>query len=143
MLRRSAEKILAVDVAECALDEKLLKSDKIEFLRANARELPLDNNSFDFVCSDVSFISLTYILGEIYRVLKNGGESIVLVKPQFELEKSALDKNGIVKNEKLRKRALDSVSGCAVSLGFEIAGEGTAPIRYQNKNIEYLLYLNK
>ena len=67
----------------------------------------------------------------------------MLVKPQFELDKSALDKNGIVKNDKLRKRALDSVSGCAVSLGFEIAGVGTAPIRYQNKNIEYLLYLKK
>ncbi|MBO4381089.1 MAG: methyltransferase domain-containing protein, partial [Clostridia bacterium] len=110
LLRHDAGKILAIDVAECALDEKLLKSGKVEFLRANARELPLENNTFDFVCSDVSFISLTYILAEIYRVLKKDGECVVLVKPQFELEKSALDKNGIVKNEKLRKRALDNVS---------------------------------
>ncbi|MBO4381094.1 MAG: TlyA family RNA methyltransferase [Clostridia bacterium] len=143
LLRHGAEKILAVDVAECALDEKLLKSGRIEFLRANARELPLENNTFDFVCSDVSFISLTYILAEIYRVLKKDGECVVLVKPQFELEKSALDKNGIVKNEKLRKRALDNVSAYASGVGFEIAGVGTAPIRYQNKNVEYLLYLKK
>lgn len=143
LLRRGAGKILAVDVAECALDEKLLKSDKLEFLRANARQLPIENDTFDFVCSDVSFISLTYILAEIYRVLKVGGEAVLLVKPQFELEKSALDKNGIVKNDKLRNKALNSVMDFAKAVGFEVLGQGTAPIRYQNKNVEYLLHLKK
>lgn len=143
LLRRGAGHILAVDVAECALDEALLKSGKIEFLRTNARELPLNDETFDFVCSDVSFISLTHILSEIYRVLKTGGESVVLVKPQFELNKSALDKNGIVKNEKLRLKAQNSVTEYAVKVGFKIVGTGTSPIRYQNKNVEYLLNLKK
>ncbi|MBR4800053.1 MAG: TlyA family RNA methyltransferase [Clostridia bacterium] len=143
LLRRGADKILAVDVAECALDDSVLKSGKVEFLRANARELPLDNNLFDFVCSDVSFISLTYILGEIFRVLKPDGDSVVLIKPQFELDKSALDKNGIVKTEKLRERAKNTVTEFATNLGFKVLGVETAPIRYQNKNVEYLLYLKK
>lgn len=143
LLRHGAGKILAIDVAECALDEALLKSGKIEFLRANARELPIDNESFDFACSDVSFISLKYILAEIYRILKIGGEAVVLVKPQFELTKSALDKNGIVKNEKLRKSALDGVKEFAVAVGFKIVGVETSPVRYQNKNVEYLLYIKK
>ena len=143
LLRRGAQHILAVDVAECALDESLLKSGRIEFLRANARELPIPDDTLDFVCSDVSFISLTYILAEIYRVLKAGGDGVVLVKPQFELDKSALDKNGIVKNEKLRLKALDSVTEFAKRVGFSVVKTGTSPIRYQNKNVEYLLHLKK
>lgn len=143
LLRRGANKIVALDVAECALPSELLNSGKIEFLRANARKMPLANDTFDMVVSDVSFISLTYILAEIFRVLKVNGEAIVLVKPQFELDKSALDKNGIVKTEKLRLKALEQVSEFAKSVGFVIAGTGTAPIRYQNKNVEYLLYLKK
>ena len=143
LLRHGAERILAVDVAECALEQTILNSNKVEFLRANARELPIKANAFDFCSGDVSFISLKYILNEVFRVLKSTGEAVLLVKPQFELDKSALDKNGIVKNEKLRKRALDEVVAFAKSVGFEIVETGTAPIRFQNKNIEYLLRLKK
>ena len=143
LLRHGAGRIIAVDVAECALQETLLDSGKIEFLRANARELPLEDETFDFACGDLSFISLVYVLGEIFRVLKRGGEAVVLVKPQFELEKSALDKNGIVKTEKLRLRALDKIKAYAKTVGFELIGEAVSPIRYQTKNIEYLLNLKK
>ena len=118
LLRHGAKSIVALDVADCALPQSLLDSGKIEFLRAN-------------------------ILAEIFRVLKKGGEAVVLVKPQFELDKSALDKNGIVKTEKLRQKALLQVTEFAKNVGFEIKGTGVAPIRYQNKNIEYLLYLKK
>ena len=143
LLRHGADKVLAVDVADCALHQNLLDSGRVTFIKANARELPTDFPKVDFVCSDVSFISLSLILPEIYRILTNNGEAAVLVKPQFELDKSALNKNGIVKTEKLRLRALDSVKSYAISIGFEIVNTATAPIRYQNKNIEYLLHLKK
>ena len=143
LLRRGAGFVYAVDVAECALQSTLLESGKIEFVRANARELPKDFPQVDFVCSDVSFISLKLVLPEIFRILKSGGEAVVLVKPQFELDKSALGKSGIVTNEKLRLRALDGVKAFAMSLGFRILNLSTSPIRYQNKNIEYLLHLTK
>lgn len=141
--RHCAKSVLAVDVAECALDDKLLKSEKVKFLRANARALPNDIGYFDFVCSDLSFISLTYVLGQIFRVLKFGGEAVVLVKPQFELTRAALDKQGVVKSDSLRAEALGRVKVCAAEIGFEIVGEAMSPIRYENKNIEYLLYLKK
>ena len=67
----------------------------------------------------------------MFDLLKNGGEAVVLVKPQFELDKSALTKSGIVTDEKLRKRAVESVKSYAISVG------------YENKNVEYLLYLKK
>lgn len=142
LLRRGADRVLAIDVGECALEKRLLDSGKVEFLRANARELP-PLEQVDFLCSDLSFISLKYVLGSMFSLLKNGGEAVVLVKPQFELDKSALNKNGIVKSEKLRKNALENVKNYVLGCGFVIKGETTSPIRYENKNVEYLLYLQK
>lgn len=143
LLRHGAKHVLAVDVADCALDSKLLESGKVDFLKANARELPKILEKVDFLCSDVSFISLKYVLQSMFDLLKNGGEAVVLVKPQFELDKSALTKSGIVTDEKLRKRAVESVKSYAISVGFEILDLSTSPIRYENKNVEYLLYLKK
>lgn len=143
LLRHGAKHVLAVDVADCALDAKLLESGKVDFFKANARELPKNLEKVDFLCSDVSFISLKYVLQSMFDLLKNGGEAVVLVKPQFELDKSALTKSGIVTDEKLRKRAVESVKSYAISVGFEILDLSTSPIRYENKNVEYLLYLKK
>ena len=143
LLRHGAKHVLAVDVADCALDAKLLESGKVDFLKANARELPKNLEKVDFLCSDVSFISLKYVLQSMFALLKNGGEAVVLVKPQFELDKSALTKSGIVTDEKLRKRAVESVKSYAISVGFEILDLSISPIRYENKNVEYLLYLKK
>lgn len=143
LLRHGAKHVLAVDVADCALDAKLLESGKVDFLKANARELPKNLEKVDFLCSDVSFISLKYVLQSMFDLLKNGGEAVVLVKPQFELDKSVLTKSGIVTDEKLRKRAVESVKSYAISVGFEILDLSISPIRYENKNVEYLLYLKK
>lgn len=143
LLRHGAKHVLAVDVADCALDSKLLESGKVDFLKANARELPKNLEKVDFLCSDVSFISLKYVLQSMFDLLKNGGEAVVLVKPQFELDKSALTKSGIVTDEKLRKRAVESVKSYAISVGCEILDLSISPIRYENKNVEYLLYLKK
>lgn len=143
LLRHGAKHVLAVDVADCALDSKLLESGKVDFLKANARELPKILEKVDFLCSDVSFISLKYVLQSMFDLLKNGGEAVVLVKPQFELDKSSLTKSGIVTDEKLRKRAVESVKSYTISVGFEILDLSISPIRYENKNVEYLLYLKK
>lgn len=142
LLRRGAKSVLAIDVAECALDNKLLSSGKVTFLRANARELP-PLEQVDFICSDLSFISLKYTLPSMYSLLKEGGDAVVLIKPQFELDKNALNKNGIVQIEKLRQRAVDAVKGYAIENSFSIINLTESPIRYENKNIEYLLHLKK
>jgi len=143
LLRHGARGVVAIDVAECALPDEILKSGKVIFVRANARELPTDLEKVEFVCSDVSFISLKLLLGEIYKLLKEGGEAVTLVKPQFELDKNALNKSGIVASEKLRLRALKEVRLYAESIGFDVLAEALSPIRFQNKNIEYLLHLKK
>ena len=142
MLRQNVNSVLAVDVAECDLPERILNDNRVTFIQQNARDLVVDSLK-DFVCSDVSFISLRLILPSIYKWLKAGGEAVVLIKPQFELEKSALSKKGIVLNEKDRQRAINLVKGYAVSSSFDVLGLTTSPIFYENKNVEYLLHLKK
>lgn len=143
LLRHGAKSVLAIDVAECALEQFLLDSGKVTFLRANARELPNDLGKFDFVCGDLSFISQKYILPSVHSILCDGGEAVMLIKPQFELDKSALNKSGIVTDEKLRNRAIELVKGYAQSSGFQIIDLAISPVRYESKNVEYLLRLKK
>lgn len=143
LLRHGAKSVLAIDVAECALPSDLLDSGQVTFLRANARELPNDISPVDYVCSDVSFISLSYIMNSVYRILKNGGEAVLLIKPQFELKKSLLNKNGIVTNEKDRLLAIENVKSYALKTGFVIKGLAPSPVRFEHKNREYLLYIGK
>lgn len=143
LLRHGAKNVLAIDVADCALEGFLLDSGKVTFLKANARELPDNLGEYDFVCGDLSFISQKHILPSVYKLLRGGAEAVMLKKPQFELDKSALNKNGIVSDEKLRKHAIELVKSYALESGFEILALATSPIRYENKNVEYLLHLKK
>ncbi len=142
LLRNNVESVLAVDVAECDLPDRILQDKRVAFIQQNARDLRAENK-LDFVCSDVSFISLRLILPTIYNLLKENGEAVVLVKPQFELDKSSLSKKGIVLSEKDRKRAINLVKTYAIDCGFSVLAETTSPIFYENKNIEYLLHLKK
>jgi 23S rRNA (cytidine1920-2'-O)/16S rRNA (cytidine1409-2'-O)-methyltransferase len=144
MLRAGAKSVLAVDVGECALPENLKSNPRVTFLRENARYAErFPQSRFDFVCADVSFISVALILETVKRILKESGRAVILVKPQFELNKSALNKRGIVKSERDRTSALEKIKSAANSLGFEILGETKSPEMFENKNVEYLLYLKK
>ncbi len=143
LLRNGANSVLAVDVGECALPNEILDCGKVTFLKANARNLPDSLPIVDFVCCDVSFISLKLILPSIYNLLAYGGESVTLVKPQFELRKSMLSKKGIVLGENDRISALNAVIETAEQLGFTVNGKIQSPARYADKNIEFLLYLKK
>ena len=127
----------------CEIDEnnkRILDSGKVEFLRANARDLPPIPEK-DFVCADVSFISVTLILDSVRRILRENGKAVLLVKPQFELGRAALDKRGIVKNERLSRSALDLVSAAAVRSGFAVTGSTEIPRLFEDKNVEYLLLM--
>ena len=97
----------------------------------------------DFIGTDVSFISLKLILPHIHRLLKNGGTVAVLIKPQFEAGKSALNKNGIVRDERVRIKIRDELVSFAEGCGFEVAGTTPSPITGGDGNVEYLMYLKK
>lgn len=145
LLQHGASRVYAIDVGDCAFDDDL-KSDCRVIVkdRTNARNLTWQDlgEKCDFCCVDVSFISLKYILPTVFDLLKEGGEAICLVKPQFEVGKNNLSKKGIVIDPKIRQKVLTEVCDFAVSLGFTLKSTTTAPIK-DKKNIEFLIYIAK
>ena len=143
LLRNNAKLVYAYDVGECALEKSLLDSGKVIFIKQNLRELPDDVTPVDFVCCDVSFISLQLIIHSIFKVLKARGEGVALIKPQFEAGKKYLNKSGIVKDKKIHEKIKEDVCACLEATGLKVKGITTSPIFYENKNIEYLVYFQK
>ena len=92
---------------------------------------------------DVSFISATYIIPQIYECICEGGEFICLIKPQFEVGKDGLGKGGVVKDSKVREQAFRRVLDFAGQQGFSLRGTIESPIRGGDGNIEYLAYFVK
>lgn len=144
-LKMGAKKVFALDVGESLLDEKIVTDERVVVIEnTNARYMDVKTFSgeVDVVVTDVSFISLTYILQAIYGILKEGGEAVVLVKPQFECGAKFLSKNGIVLDKKVRKNVCEKIIAFAQNVGFGAIGFDYAPIR-EGKNVEFLLHLKK
>lgn len=142
LLRRGASKVYALDVGSSQLDISIKNNPKvISIENTNARYINEDiiKEKVDFICVDVSFISLSLIIPAMKKVLKKNAESVVLIKPQFELEKSALSKKGIVKNEEFRQKALIRVRNSLKENGFKETAFMESPIKGFNGNIEYLM----
>lgn len=146
MLKHGAKLVYAVDVGHGQLAEELRNhAQVINLENTDIRNLnPADLEAIPDFCSiDVSFISLKYILPSAFRLLAEQAECIALVKPQFEAGKKALNKQGVVKSEKIRKQVLSEMQTFAVQVGFQVLDSCESPIQGGTGNIEYLLYLRK
>jgi 23S rRNA (cytidine1920-2'-O)/16S rRNA (cytidine1409-2'-O)-methyltransferase len=97
----------------------------------------------DGIVMDVSFISQTLLHPALAGILKEGGFMIALIKHQFELTKSALNKQGMVKQERDRKAAVDRVLASAAACGFEAVSVIPSPIEGGDGNREFLAYFIK
>ena len=145
-LEAGASFVYAVDVGKEQLHQSLRNNPNIcSMEQTDARDLSVASfkRAIDFVCVDVSFISVRNILPSIVSLLYDNKEVVILVKPQFELERKYLNKKGIVKEEKLRIKALKSIKECARELGFKILDHKECKLPGRDGNIEYLLYLKK
>lgn len=147
MLQNGAIKVFAVDVGHDQLDSSLRSDSRVINLeKTNIREV--DNSIFmndiiQFISIDVSFISLKLVLPKAYELLSNGGNLVALIKPQFEAGKNNLNKNGIVKSEKVRNNVIIDIQAFSQSLGFTILGVCQSEITGSKGNIEYLMYVQK
>ena len=144
MLQNGAEYVYAVDVGHDQLDEKLKNDSRVSNMeRNNIRNLTADNfpKNPSFISTDVSFVSLTQILPKIKELLSNDGQAIVLIKPQFEAGKSAVGKNGIVKDKKVHIKVLENIISFCFSLELEAVNLIHSPISGGDGNIEYLVHL--
>lgn len=146
LLQRGASRVIAVD-SGCGQMIQRLREDSCVTVIENFNARYMSPDSFDaiaeIVVMDVSFISAKLIFPAVYSVMSNGGSFVCLIKPQFEVGRSGLSKKGIVKNDLLRKKAVEDVIQSAVALGFTCQGLMESPILGGDGNIEYLCYFKK
>ena len=146
LLKSGAERVAAVDSGSGQLVESLRSDERVTVIENyNARymrpsDLPFQPN---LAVMDVSFISATHIIGAVYDCLSDGGDYILLVKPQFEVGRSGVGKGGIVKDDGLRRTALDRVIKFAESCGFKALNKTVSPIVGGDGNVEYLVHFRK
>lgn len=146
MLQNGAERVYAVDVGRDQLAEKLRGDPRvISREQTDIRDFSLEEypEGADFIGADASFISLKMILPEIKRLLKSGGRAVALIKPQFEAGRKALNKRGIVTDEKIRRKVVEELTEFARGCGFAVDGVVKSPITGGDGNEEYLMYLKK
>ena len=146
MLQHGAVKVYAIDVGYGQLDWKLRSNDRVAVLeRTNARfmEPAWFPEGLDFASIDVSFISLDKILPPLFACLKEKGEVVALIKPQFEAGKNKVGKHGVVSEQSTHVEVIDRVLDVARTAGFCVRGLSYSPIRGPKGNIEFLLFLEK
>ena len=143
LLQRGAARVCAVDVGVGQLDEKLRKDPRVTSMeRCNARNLTpgMIGGPVDLIVMDVSFISATYILPRFRDLLKDGGEAICLIKPQFEVGRERIGKGGIVKDPAARTFAVERVADAGRAAGLFPVGLIVSPIAGGDGNIEFLIH---
>ena len=97
----------------------------------------------DFASVDVSFISLTKVLGPARELLNDNGEMVCLIKPQFEAGREKVGKKGVVRDKAVHEEVIHKVIDHAVEIGFHILNLEYSPIKGPEGNIEYLVYIRK
>jgi 23S rRNA (cytidine1920-2'-O)/16S rRNA (cytidine1409-2'-O)-methyltransferase len=96
----------------------------------------------DLIVADVSFISLTLVLPPAFRVLRTGGDAVILIKPQFELSRDEVGRGGIVRDRALHEKACQKIEGFAKNQpGWKWRGLMESPIQGTDGNREFLAWL--
>lgn len=141
LLQNGAKKVFAVDVGTNQIDWKLRNDARVEVREnTNARYLKRENFSqrFDLIVMDVSFISATKILPAFKELLDEKGKVIVLIKPQFEVERAAVAKGGIVTDTTKHSEVVEKVNNFAANIGFRVKNLIESPILGAEGNKEFL-----
>ena len=144
MLQNGAVKVYSVDVGHGQLawklrnDERVVCMEKTNIRYVTPKDIP---DRIQFASIDVSFISLTKVLGPVKELLTEDGQIVCLIKPQFEAGREKVGKKGVVREKSTHLEVIESVIAFAKSIGFGILNLEFSPIKGPEGNIEYLLYL--
>lgn len=145
LLQRGALRVHAFDVGTNQLAWKLRQDPRVlSREKFNCRDLSLADTGepAGIVVIDVSFISLTLILGPAFSVLEKGGDLVCLIKPQFELERDDIGKGGIVRDSALHRRAVSKIQEFVTArLNKAWCGVTDSPITGTDGNREFLAWL--
>ncbi|MBN4079706.1 TlyA family RNA methyltransferase [bacterium AH-315-C08] len=143
LLQKGAAKVYAVDVGYGQLDWKLRKDERVICLdRTNARNLKREDLGDDpqLVVVDVSFISLRLIFPALFAILKEQGDLVALVKPQFEVGKDEIENKGIIKDPIKRTNVLLRLYKFISEKSWVLRHLTESPIQGQKGNREYLIH---
>ena len=141
LLQRGAQRVYSVDVNTAQLDWRLQGEERVVAVKKNARYLRPNDipEAVDLVTVDVSFISVSKILPAITSVAQRGAIFLILIKPQFELEKRFVEKGGVVTDPALHERAIACVRTAAQLAGLEILGVKPSRLAGAEGNQEFFL----
>lgn len=146
MLQNGAVKVYSVDVGHGQLawslrnDERVVCMEKTNFRYLTREDIQDD---LDFASVDVSFISLSKILLPARKLLKDGGQMVCLIKPQFEAGKDKVGKKGVVREKSVHQEVIEKIYNLTEILGFQVLGLEYSPIKGPEGNIEYLIHIEK
>ncbi len=146
MLQNGAVKVFSVDVGYGQLAWSLRQDGRVVCMeKTNIRYVTPEDigEGIDFVSIDVSFISLTKVLGPVHGLMKEMAEMVCLIKPQFEAGREKVGKKGVVREPQTHLEVIEKVLEFARGLGFSALNLEFSPIKGPEGNIEYLLHLKK
>ena len=146
MLQNGAVKVYSIDVGHGQLAWKLRNDERVICMeKTNFRYVTKDmiGDTIDFASADVSFISLDKILPAAYPLLRDKGNMVCLIKPQFEAGREQVGKKGVVREPKVHEEVIAKITDVAVQNGFAPTGLTYSPVRGPEGNIEYLIRLIK
>ncbi len=146
MLQNGAKKVFSVDVGYGQFAWKLRQDPRVVCMeRTNIRYVTDEQigEKLDFASIDVSFISLTKVLPVAFNLLKDDGEVVALIKPQFEAGREQVGKKGVVRDSNVHKEVIEKIIEFSKSIGFCVKNLSFSPIKGPEGNIEFLLYLGK
>jgi len=146
LLQNGAAKVYAVDVGYGILAWKLRKDKRVVVMeRKNARYLKLEDigERVDLVTADLAFISLKKIIPVLPNILKEDGEALCLIKPQFEVKRDEVGPKGVVRDSFLHQRVIDEISRNAEENGFKVKGVVESSLEGPQGNKEFFIYFVK
>jgi 23S rRNA (cytidine1920-2'-O)/16S rRNA (cytidine1409-2'-O)-methyltransferase len=146
LLQNGATKVIGIDVGHNQLAWKIRNDERVEhFEGMNARSLPPEilAKKVDLVVIDVSFISLSLIFPEAYKVLKETGFLLALIKPQFEVEKNQVGKGGIIKDPLLHVEVQSKIKRLAEKIGFKCLDIFGSVIEGTDGNKEFFIFASR
>ena len=146
MLQNGASKVFSIDVGYGQFAWKLRTDERVVCMeRTNIRYVkPEDLGELvDFASIDVSFISLKKIMPATVELLKDNGEVVALIKPQFEAGKEKVGKKGVVRDIEVHKEVVFGIIDYLLEHNLNVLGVSYSPIKGPEGNIEYLVYFTK
>jgi len=144
LLQRGARKVYGIDVGHGQVHEKISSDPRVVVReRTNLREVRSVGEPVDLVTLDLSFISLLKVMDAVTAVLKEDGELITLIKPQFEARRQDVGRGGIIKDPAIHKEVIERVTAGVVACGFTLIGVVESPIEGTSGNKEFLAYFRR